>query len=210
MKNTLQKVFSQKISDNKQFFASPSNKIRLLLGIFVFCLKSIFLHFCDMSFRNEKEIGKKAEQLLQSSLRSTAQGSFKEHYLKTDEGKKRIRDAAVKAVVRKYKFSKKLNLPNNEKEIYFLNVIKIEMMKYGFIQHYGIDNIRAGGFRHRETPRSIDYHYKPHQVNMKATPWIGVALERSEIIGFISTEVSKIRGEEILLMIKKSIEKGEL
>ncbi|MDR2205743.1 MAG: hypothetical protein LBE36_06285 [Flavobacteriaceae bacterium] len=157
-------------------------------------------------YDNEKDVAQKAERMLQTSLRSQAASSFKEHILKTNKGKKRLRDAVVKATVRKY--ANRLDgVSNAGKETFYLNEIKVKMNKAGFVQHYGVDNVREGHWRQQQ---KTSYFVKPHNFKMRATPWIDGAIQRSDVLNFISTEVAKIRMKNVVIYIKNSLEQGKI
>ena len=140
-----------------------------------------------MNYFDELQIAKKAEQMLTSTLRNQVQ-KFADHYNRKEEDKS-LKDAVAKSGLKKYGKKKDGN------QQIFMRKLVIRMARHGFVQHYGVDNLRAGGFRHRDKPQSIDYYYRPHQFNMKATPFISEAIKQSGVVEFVSQNVAEVRAK---------------
>lgn len=140
-----------------------------------------------MNYKNEREVAKKAEQMLTSAVRNKT-SSFASHYRKK-EGEASLKDAFAKSVVKRYGKKKEGN------QQIFMRRLVLKMARHGFVQHYGVDTIRAGGQRQREKPRSIGYFYKPHQFRMKATPFIDEAIRQSKVIDFVSENIAELRAK---------------
>lgn len=156
-----------------------------------------------MSYKDEREVAKKAEQMLTSALQNTARKNFKEHYLGSKEKTERMRDAVAKSVVKRYTH----RLDDVSKEVkrdYYLRAIKVRMHRSGFVQHYGANTIREGHWR---TYKKVSAFVKPHDFKLPAKPWIDEAVDTSNIKNFISYEISKIRMKDVVAFIKNSLEK---
>lgn len=140
-----------------------------------------------MEYRDELAIAKQAEQMLTSSLKNRT-SSFASHY-KKKEGEVSLKDAFAKSVVKRYGKKKEGN------QQIFMRRLVIRMARHGFVQHYGVDTIRAGGTRQRTKPRNISYYYKPHQFQMKATPFISEAIKQSKVVDFVSENIAELRAK---------------
>lgn len=142
------------------------------------------------------QVAKKAEQMLEASLRSKT-SSFKDH-INRKEGDKSLKDATAKASVKKYGDRKSGKA--------YMRSLAIKMARHGFIQNFGVDTVRAGGTRNRQRPRQITYSFKSHTMQMKAQPFINEAVEKSGVIDFVMEQVTRIRAEELLYNVKKILE----
>lgn len=149
-------------------------------------------------YNNEKEVAQKAEQMLEAALRNKTSG-FKNH-VNRQAGDVSLKNATAKATVKKYGSRKNQNLN------YFMRSLSIKMPRHGFIQHFGVDGVRAGGSRTRTKPKNTPYSFKSHVMNMKATPFINEAVDNSGVVDFVMENVTKIRSEELLFEVKKILE----
>lgn len=140
-----------------------------------------------MEYRDELAIAKQAEQMLTSSLKNRT-SSFASHY-KKKEGEVSLKDAFAKSVVKRYGKKKEGN------QQIFMRRLVIRMARHGFVQHYGVDTTRAGGTRQRTKPRNISYYYKPHQFQMKATPFIDEVIKQSKVVDFVSENIAELRAK---------------
>lgn len=156
----------------------------------------------DEFYKDEIEVAKKAEQMLTSAVRNKT-SRFADHYQRK-EGKVSLKDAFAKSVVKRYGKKKEGN------QQIFMRRLVIRMARHGFVQHYGVDTIRAGGTRQRTKPRSIEYLYDAHDFKMKATPFITEAIQQSKVIDFVAENVAKSRaknfGEELVFGLSKFTE----
>lgn len=147
----------------------------------------------------ESQAGSKAAALLQNALRSQA-GRFSSR-LKSD--KKRIKDVEAKKRMRRYQRK------DGSTQTY-LRGIAVVMVLHGFVQHYGIQpkRVREGSERTRHKPKKTTYRFKSHlyKKGMAAQPFIDSALKNSGAVEFLSQELPKIRGEELLIYMKKHLE----
>ena len=148
-------------------------------------------------YNTELEVAKKAERMLETSLRQKT-STFSDH-IKRKEGDTSMKDATAKARVKQYKSSK-------SGKIYYMRSISIRMARHGFIQHFGIDTTRKGGTRTRKKPRETTYSFKSHVMNMPAKPFINETVDNSRIIPFVMENVTRIRAEELLFEVKKILE----
>ena len=148
-------------------------------------------------YNNELEVAKKAEQMLETSLRQKT-STFSDH-IKRKEGDTSMKDATAKARVKQYKSSK-------SGKIYYMRSISIRMARHGFIQHFGIDTTRKGGTRTRTKPENKTYSFKKHLMKMGAKPFINDAIDKSGMIQFVMENVTKIRSENLLFEVKKILE----
>lgn len=151
-----------------------------------------------MEYRDELAIAKQAEQMLTSSLKNRT-SSFASHY-KKKEGEASLKDAFAKSVVKRYGRKRDGN------QQIFMRRLVIRMARHGFVQHYGVDTIRAGGDRQRTKPRNILYHYKGHHFDMEARPFLDETIRQSGVIDFVIDNISRLRAdtfaEELIFPIK--------
>ncbi len=151
-----------------------------------------------MEFRNEKQVADAAVRKLESALRSKTSG-FASHY-RGDPADKSMKDATAFAKVKKYGKGR-----GNIKR--YMTSLSIRMTKYGFIQHFGIDNIRQSGTRFRSKPKETTYNFAAHYFKMKAQPFINSAIDQSGVIPFVMENITKLRSEELIYEIKNVIER---
>jgi hypothetical protein len=150
-------------------------------------------------YNNELEVAKKAEQMLEASLRRKT-SSFKDH-VNRKENDTSLKDATAKAVVKRY-ISKK----DGQKKKYYMRSLSIRMARHGFIQNYGVDTTRSGGDRSRQEPKNTNYGFKSHTMKMKAQPFINEAVKDSKVVEFVMENVTRIRAENLLFEVKRLIE----
>lgn len=141
-----------------------------------------------MEYIDEQYIADQAEQMLGRALQNHTK-TFEEHYSRK-EGAVSLKDAHAKASTKKYGRKR----DGNQK--IFLRSLAIKMARHGFVQHYGVDTIRAGAERKREKPRSISYFYEAHQFKMREKPFISDAIQQSGVVDFVSTKIAELRGKE--------------
>ena len=149
-------------------------------------------------YNNEREVAKKAEQMLEAALRSKT-STFKEH-LQRNEGDLSLKKATAKARLKKYGSRKNGNITH------YMRSLAVVMPRHGFIQHFGVDATREGGSRQRSKPNNIRYDFKSHTMKMKPQPFINSAIESSGVVDFVMQNVTKIRSEELLFEVKKIME----
>lgn len=146
----------------------------------------------------EKKIGDKAALMLQNALRSSA-GRFGSHL----RGDKHIKDVEAKSRVRNSKRQDGTKQP-------YLRGVAVVMVRHGFVQHYGIEvgRIRKGSERTRRKPKETKYSFRSHRYSkgMKAQPFIDEAVKNSGAVEYIARELPKVRGEELLVYVKKYLE----
>ncbi|CAA0156230.1 hypothetical protein [Tenacibaculum maritimum] len=147
--------------------------------------------------KDEREIARKAEQMLEASLRSKTSG-FRDHLRRENEVS--LKDATAKAKVKKY------GLVRNGTAKYYMRSLAIKMARHGFIQNYGIDTIREGAERTRKTPKETTYSFKHHRMDMNPTPFIDSAVDDSGVVPFVLNSVAKVRSEDLLLDIIRMVE----
>lgn len=152
--------------------------------------------------KTEKEIGKKAVRMLQSALRDTAKKTFKQHILNQKNGMERLENVVAKEVIKTYK--NRLNEVSKDVQFtYYLRMIKVKMARAGFVQHYGADTVRSGHFRTHKGEKKI---VKPHEYKLASTAWIDKAVENSRVMDLLGTEISDLRGQKVILMVKHALE----
>ena len=149
-------------------------------------------------YKTEKDVADKAEQMLEASLRQKTSG-FQNHVYRNNN-EVSLKDATAKANVKKY------GLKRNNNQVFYMRSLAIKMARHGFVQHFGVDGIRAGGTRVRTKPNNITYGFKSHVMKMKAQPFINSAIENSGVVDFVMENVTKIRSEELLFEVKKILE----
>lgn len=137
-----------------------------------------------MNYTQEKEIAKRAELKLTSSLRNRTK-SFGEHYRKETETS--IKDAFAKAKVKRYKNK------TTGRISYFMRNLAIKMPKHGFYLHYGVDTLRIGGTRTRTKPKNTTYQYVTHQFKVKETPFLDSVIKDSGVIPFVVENITESR-----------------
>ena len=138
---------------------------------------------------DEREIAKKAEEMLTSSLKSKTQG-FANH-IKKKENESSIKDAFAVARLKKYGIKK------NSTQKYFMKTLSIKMVRHGFIQHYGINSQRAAGIRTRTTPKKTTYGFKQHMMRMKAKPFLDASIKNSKVVDFLAEKIAESRADII-------------
>ena len=139
-----------------------------------------------MNYFDELQIAEKAGQMLTTALRNKA-SSFADHYKGKKETEYHLKQSFAKAYVKQYGKKK-----NGNKQI-FLRRLVIRMARHGFVQHYGVNNLRAGGFRKSKLGNL--YHYDAHDMEMRAQPFIGDAIKQSGVIEFVSQNVAELRAK---------------
>ncbi len=149
-------------------------------------------------YTNESDVAKKAEQMLEASLRSKT-ATFKDHVNRA-ENDQTLKDATAKASVKKYGTKRR----GNQKV--FMRRLSIRMARHGFIQHFGVNTIRSGGTRTRHRPQETTYGFKSHVMKMKAQPFINSAVNGSGVRDFVLNEVMRIRSEEIMVNVRSIME----
>jgi len=142
-------------------------------------------------YRNEEQVARKAEQMLETSLRSKT-SSFADH-VNRKSGQKSIKDAAAVSKVQKYG-------PN-----FYMRSLSIKMPKHGFIQNAGVDTTRTGGSRKRNEGNTT-YSFKSHIMKMPAQPFINEAVDSSRVKDFVMNEVTRIRSEAVIVNVKRILE----
>ena len=143
-----------------------------------------------MKYKNEKEVGKQAERMLEASLRRRTAG-FVSHYRGAEPPDAvSMRSAKAKATVKAYGRVKA------GAARYFMRKLSIQMARHGFIQHYGVDTTREGGERTRHIPREKEYTFKSHAMRMKARPFLDDVVTESGVVDFVLEQLMRIRGEK--------------
>lgn len=146
-----------------------------------------------MEYRNELAIAQKAEQMLTSALQNRTL-SFAEHYEGKKQGEPSLKEAHAKAKVKRYGRKRDGN------QQIFMRSLAIRMAKHGFVQHYGVDTVRAGG--ERKSKKGTPYRFAAHYFKMEAKPFIDKAIEQSGVAEFVAENIGQLRadafGEELL------------
>jgi len=149
-------------------------------------------------YNNESEVADKAEQMLESALRSKT-SSFADH-VNRKEDEASLKDATSVAKLKKYGTLRS----GNQK--FFMRSLGIKMAKHGFIQNFGVDGVRDAGTRTRHSPQETTYNFKSHVMKMPAQPFIDDAIEASGVKEFVMNEIVRIRSEAIMVDIRRIIE----
>lgn len=149
-------------------------------------------------YENEKQVAAQAEKMLESSLRQKTL-SFKDHANRNPENIS-LKQATAKARVKKYGSKRNQNLT------YYMRSLAIRMPRHGFIQHFGVDIIRSGGARVRTKPKTTPYGFKSHAMKMPAKPFINDAVNKSNVVDFVMSNITKIRAEELFFEVKRILE----
>ncbi|MDO4782554.1 MAG: hypothetical protein Q4A09_04960 [Capnocytophaga felis] len=147
--------------------------------------------------KNERQVARKAKQMLENSLRGNM-SQFSEHMQGSKT--KSIREA-------KASYSGKSYGEKGMPKAYYLRKISIRMERHGFVQHYGVDTLRAGGERKREKPKPFTYKYETHKMRMQAKPFIDKAIEQSGVIDYVMKSVAEIRNQQVFVHLKTWLEK---
>ncbi|QWA38890.1 hypothetical protein [Chryseobacterium sp. ZHDP1] len=142
-------------------------------------------------YRNEEQVARKAEQMLETSLRAKT-SSFADHVNRNSK-QKSIKDATAVSKVQKYGPS------------FYMRSLSIKMPKHGFIQNAGVDTTRSGGSRKRSEGNTT-YSFKSHTMKMAAKPFINDAVDSSGVKDFVMVEIARIRSEAIMVNVKKILE----
>ncbi|MCT4236782.1 hypothetical protein HZP42_10330 [Elizabethkingia anophelis] len=149
-------------------------------------------------FTDEFQVGRRAEQMLETSLRSKV-SSFADH-INRNEGDDSIKDATAKATVKRYG-----NRRSGNQKMY-LTKLSIKMGQHGFIQHFGVDTTREGGTRTRNIPRVTTYSFRSHFFRIQAKPFINQSVEESNVVDFVLQNLTRLRSEELFVEVKRIIE----
>ena len=147
--------------------------------------------------KTERQVARKAKRMLEDALRNNM-SQFSEHMQGSKT--KSIREAQAS-------YSGKSYGEKGMPKAYYLRKISIRMERHGFVQHYGIDTLRAGGERKREKPKPFTYKYETHKMRMQAKPFIDKAIEQSGVIDYVLNSVARIRNEQVFVHLKSWLEK---
>lgn len=147
----------------------------------------------------EKEIGKKAAVMLQSSLRGET-GKFGKH---VGGDKNALQNAQAKP---RYRTSKHMDGTKQQ----YLKGIAIVMGRHGFVLHYGIESgrLRKSHERTRHKPRETKYRVEAHlyRKGQKEQPFIDKVVNDSQVLDYLATAISQARGEEIVTYLARGLE----
>ena len=146
--------------------------------------------------KTERQVARKAKQMLENSLR----GNMSQFSAHVQGNTQSMRDFKVATKGKTYG---EKGMPKT----YYLRKISIRMERHGFVQHYGIDTLRAGGERKREKPKPFTYKYETHKMRMQAKPFIDKAIEQSGVIDYVLNSVARIRNEQVFVHLKSWLEK---
>lgn len=148
---------------------------------------------------DERQIAKVAEEKLTSALRSST-NSFADH-INRKSGEASLKEANAISRTKKSGYKKTKN------DQYFLRSISIKMAKHGFVNHFGVNTLRAGGIRKREIPKSTTYSFKSHMMNQKSTPFINEAVRKSGVLDYVAEKIAQSRAElltdEIIIGLRR-------
>jgi len=147
-------------------------------------------------YNNEREVAKKAEKMLESSLRNKIH-SLKIH-LGMDDRFPSMIDATAESNFTRNKGSKKKWAVNE------FSRLSITMQKHGYIQNYGIERgtARKGGERTSESGKTYSFKSHVYKKGMEEQDYIADAVLSSGVVNFVLSEVAGIRGKHILLQMK--------
>lgn len=147
----------------------------------------------------EKEIGKKAAVMLQSSLRGET-GKFGKH-VRGD--KNALQNAQAKP---RYRTSKRMDGTKQQ----YLKGIAIVMGRHGFVLHYGIEKgrLRKAHERTRHKPRETKYRVNAHgyRKGQPKHPFIQKVVDNSRAMEYLAKELAQARGEEIVTYLARGLE----
>lgn len=145
----------------------------------------------------EKEVGKIAAEMVQSSLRKTIlnQGFLRNSW--NNKQKDWISLSKASGVARMSKY-----YPGE------LWGIAVKMGRHGFILNTGVDTNRRGGIVHRKQPRSTFYKRKSHPFKIESKPFIDTAVEQSGAVEYLGTMIGEIRLDAIVEQIKYGFKNG--
>ncbi|MFK8302688.1 hypothetical protein ACI75Y_07225 [Capnocytophaga stomatis] len=147
--------------------------------------------------KTERQVARKAKQMLEDKLRGNM-SQFSEHMQGSKT--KSIREVKINTKGKTYG-------ENGMPKTYYLRKISIRMERHGFVQHYGVNTLRAGGERKREKPKSFTYKYETHKMRMQEKPFIDKAIEQSGVIDYVMKSVAEIRNEQVFAHLKSWLEK---
>lgn len=147
----------------------------------------------------EKEIGKKAAVMLQSSLRGET-GKFGKH-VRGD--KNALQNAQAKP---RYRTSKRMDGTKQQ----YLKGIAIVMGRHGFVLHYGIEKgrLRKAHERTRHKPRETKYRVNAHgyRKGQPKRPFIQKVVDNSRAMEYLAKKLAQARGEEIVTYLARGLE----
>lgn len=151
-----------------------------------------------MSYENEKQVAIKAEQILQSALRSRISSLGFRNYSSGDN--KSISDASA---VSSYKLGK----ATEDQLRYYMNKLSIKMERHGFIHHYGDKGTRSATTRTRHKPRTTSYQVRAHSWDLPARDYIDDAIRQSGVVDFVLVNITELRAQQIIVSLKNFLEK---
>lgn len=137
--------------------------------------------------QTEKEVGREAAKMLKSKLKSAITTSGLS--LKNDK------DSIGRATT-SYRMVR--GEPTQ------LKGIVVIMPRHGFIQSHGVDTTRTSHMMTTKKGKSVTR--KQHSFKMKKTPILQNLLADNTIVDFVADEITRLRGEEIVLKIKEFLE----
>lgn len=146
-----------------------------------------------MDYKNEKQVANAAVRKLETALRASTSG-FGSH-IRGEPRDQSLKEATAVARVKRYG-------KGRGKVKTYMTRLSVKMGRHGFIQHYGVKNLRQSGSRIRKQPKETAYNYAAHHFNMKPQPFINGAINHSDVISFVMENISKIRSEEIIFEIR--------
>ena len=141
----------------------------------------------------EKEIGKKAASMLQSSLRGET-GKFGKH-VRGD--KNALQNAQAKP---RYRTSKRMDGTKQQ----YLKGIAIVMGRHGIEK----GRLRKAHERTRHKPRETKYRVNAHgyRKGQPKRPFIQKVVDNSRTMEYLATELAQVRGEEIVTYLARGLE----
>lgn len=137
--------------------------------------------------QTEKEVGREAARMLRSKLKSTISTSGLS--LKNDK------DSIGRATT-SYRMVRG--------EPTHLNGIAVIMPRHGFIHSHGVDTTRSSHIMKTASGKTVAR--KLHPFKMKKTPILQNLLADNTIVDFVADEITRLRGEEVVLKIKEFLE----
>lgn len=140
-----------------------------------------------MMSKTEKEVGREAAKMLKSELTA------------------KIRTAGLNLSSEKGSISK---ASTSYRMVYgepkYLRGIAIVMPKHGFIQSHGVNTTRTSHIF--KSSKGSFFTRKQHSFKMKKSPILQDLMDGTNVVDFVADEISRLRGDEVVLKIKQYLE----
>lgn len=155
-----------------------------------------------MQYTDEKAVAEQAERMLTAVLLNRIGSLGFVNHVSRDGGN-RISDAHAVSGVKSGE-AREGGTRN------YMNRLSLKMPVHGFIQNFGDHGTRSGHVRVRHKPKSTAYQVRTHEWDLPEKDFIESAVRGSGVAEFVLENIARIRGEEIILYLKRYFETGKM